>query len=106
MKAPKEKGSPEPVPKSQRSRLGRSRFVPFLAGLGALAWFNGYLPGAEPAVHALCSPHGTTNIYTVDLNNTRAQCLVVKGERFLYAGAYSEYLERTRLFEKPTWPLR
>ena len=102
MKDLEKKDLAEPVPELHQRRLGRSHFVSLLAVLGTLAWMNGCFRGAEPAVYALCSPHGTANIYTVDANDTRAQCLVVKGERFLYTSAYGEYLERTRLLEKQT----
>ena len=102
MKDLEKKDPSEPVPELHQRRLRRSHFVSLLAVLGALAWINGCSRGAEPAVYALCSPHGTANIYTVDATDANAQCLVVKGERFLYTSAYGEYLERTRLLEEPT----
>ena len=95
MKGPEEKSFPEPVPHSHQRRLGRSRFISLLVGLGVLGLINGYFRGTEPTVYALCSPHGTSNIYTVDANDTRAQCLVVKGERFLHISAYGENVVRT-----------
>ena len=106
MKGLETKDLSEPVPELYQRRFGRSRFVFLLATLGVLAWINGYFREApDPTVYALCSPRGTANVYTVDANDTRAQCLVVKGERFLYTGTYGEYPERTRLLEKPTQAL-
>ena len=90
MKGLEEKGYPKPVPRLHQGRLGRYRSVSLLAALGALAWINGYFRGTEPTAYALCSPHGTANIYTVDANDTNTQCLVVKGERFLYTSTYRE----------------
>jgi len=77
-----------PVPNSHQRLPGNSRFISLLAGLGVLALINGCFRGTEPAVYALCSPHGTANIYTVDANDTKVQCLVVKHERFLHTGTY------------------
>ena len=97
---------PARMPNPHQGRLWRSHFIPLLAGLGALVWINGYFRGTEPAVHALCSPHGAANIYTVDANNAKAQCLVVKGERFLRTGAYGEYVRSPRPFGSLTRCLR
>ncbi|KAF9653004.1 hypothetical protein BDM02DRAFT_3088406 [Thelephora ganbajun] len=95
MKGPEEKTLPEPVSYSPQRCLGRSRLVSLLAGLGAFALINGYFRGTEPTVYyALCSPHGTANIYTVDPDNTKVQCLVVKDERFLHTSAYAELQEK------------
>ena len=102
MRGLEEKGLPNPVPNSPRRRFWRSRFISLLAGLGVLASINGYFRGTEPTAYALCSPHGTANIYTVDANDTKVQCLVVKGERFLHTSAYGENVESARLFEKLT----
>lgn len=102
MKALGVKGLPEPVPNSHQGRIGRSWVIPLLASLATLVWINGYLRGTEPTTYALCSPHGTTSIYTVDANDTKAQCLVVRGERFLYTSAYGEYVENLSHFENLT----
>jgi hypothetical protein len=99
------KGPPAHVPNSHRRRIGRSYVISLLASLAALVWISGYLRGTEPTAYALCSPYGTTNIYTVDANDTKAQCLVVRGERFLYTSAYSAYVENHSHFEKLTRPL-
>ena len=95
----------KPAPDSRQRRLGCSHFVSLLAGLAVLGWINGCgFRGTEPiqATLALCSPYGTANIYTVDANNTKAQCLVVKGERFLRTSAYGESVETPRRSRKPT----
>jgi hypothetical protein len=39
--------------------------------------------------YILCSPPGTTRIYTVDDNNTKVECLVVRDERIIDTGALS-----------------
>jgi len=87
-----EKSPLEPLPTPHKRRLGRFHAISLLVGLGALAWINGlFRGGAElTTTYALCSPHGTTNIHTVDANDTKAQCLVVRDERFLYTCAYGE----------------
>ena len=92
MKGLEKKTLPEPALGLHQRRLGRSHLVSLLAGLGALVWVSGYFRGTEHATYALCSPHGTANVYTVDANDTKAQCLVVKGERFLHTNAYGEYV--------------
>ena len=106
MRGPEEKGFPHPVSNSHQRRSGRSRFISLLAGLGALAVINGYFRGTEPTVYALCSPHGTANIYTVDANDTKVQCLIVKGEQFLHTSAYGKNPENPKLFGKFTLALR
>ena len=100
MRGLEKKGLPEPTLGSQRRRLGRSHFVSLLAALSVLAWINGCFRGTEPTSYALCSPHGTENIYTVDANDTKAQCLVVKGERFLRTTAYGEYVKSTQVLRE------
>ena len=60
-------------------------------GPGALVWINGYFRGQKLAVHAFCLPRGAAHIYTVDANDAKAGCLIVKGERFLRVGACAEY---------------
>ena len=108
MEGLKNKGPLEPTPGSHRRRLGRTHFVSLLAALGALAWINGYFRGTEPtASYALCSPHGTENTYTVDANDTKAQCLVVKGERFVHTSAYGEYVKTPKILREtdPNSPL-
>ena len=77
-----------------------------LAGLGALAWISGCFRGTEPTSYALCSPHGTANVYTVDASDMKAQCLVVKGERFLHTSAYGEYVKDPTLFDRLTQAFR
>ena len=100
MKSLEKKTFPEPLPNSGQRRL--PRFISLLAGLGVLALINGYFRKTEPTVYALCSPHGTAHIYTVDANDAKAQCLAVKGERFLHTGAYGKNIESPRLLEKLT----
>ena len=106
MKGLEKKALPEPTPGPHRGRLGRSHLVSLLAGLGALVWLSGYFRGTEHTTYALCSPHGTANIYTVDANDTKAQCLVVKGERFLHTSAYGKYVKSPRFLEKLTRAFR
>jgi len=106
MKGLEKKALPEPAPGPRQRRLRHTHFVPLLAGLGALVWVSGYFRGTEHASYALCSPHGTANIYTVDANDTKAQCLVVKGERFLHTNAYGEYVKSPRVSAKPTRAFR
>ena len=93
MKGLEQKSPPEPAPDPRQGRLGRPHIISLLAGLGALALINRSFRGAEPIVYALCSPHGTANIYTVDANNAKAQCLVVDGDRFLHTSTYGENIE-------------
>ena len=90
MKGLKEKDLPGPVPSSPQRRSWYTRPVPVLAVVGALALLNRCFRGTEPAAYALCSPHGTANIYTVDANDTKVQCLVARDERFLHTGTYGE----------------
>ena len=106
MKGLEKKAPLELAPGPHQRRLGRSHLVSLLAGLGALVWVSGYFRGTEHASYALCSPHGTANIYTVDANNAKAQCLVVKGERFLHTNAYGEYVKRPVFLEKLTRAFR
>ena len=95
MKGFRDGGLPVPVSNSPQKRLGRLHFVSLLAGLGVLILMNGYFRGTDPAVYyALCSPHGMANIYTVDTNDRKVQCLVVKNERFLHTSAFGEHVER------------
>lgn len=102
MKHPEEKGLQVPVPNSHQRRSGHFRLISLLAGLGALAVINVYFRGTEPTVYALCSPHGAANIYTVDANDTKVQCLIVEGERFLHTSTHGENVESPKLFENLT----
>ena len=95
-----------PTPGPRQRRLRRTHFASLLAGLGVLVWVSGYFRGTEHAGYALCSPHGTANIYTVDANDTKAQCLVVKGERFLHTNAYGEYVKTPKFSEGLTRAFR
>lgn len=81
------------MPSSHQRRSGHTRLISVFAVVGALALLNGSFRGTEPAAYALCSPHGTTGIYTVDANDAKVQCLVVRDERFVYAGTYGENAE-------------
>ena len=106
MKDLKEKDLECPEPSSHQRRSWHTRPISVLAVVGALALLNGCFRGTEPALYALCSPHGTANIYTVDANDTKAQCLVVKGERFLHTNAYGEYVKTPRFSEGLTRAFR
>ena len=88
------------LPISHQRRSGHTRPISILAIVGALALLNRCFRSAEPAAYALCSPRGTTNVYTVDANDTKVQCLVVRDERFVHTGTYGENPENPEPLEK------
>lgn len=49
------------------------------------AWGSGLSPS-----YALCSSDGSTAIYTVDANNSVAECVYVKEERFTDVGSLGD----------------
>lgn len=69
-------------PTSLRKRAITGSFLAILAlyGLRLLAF---------PSEYILCS-NGNGTIYTVDENNPRAECLVVRGSRIVSAGSFGK----------------
>lgn len=73
-------------------------FKPLLRNIAVVVLALGYLgfrsfPALKQhflensSAYALCSPTGTARIYTVDADNSVAECAYVKGERFADIGS-------------------
>jgi hypothetical protein len=83
----------------QRRHAIRRDRKPLLLCLGSLAvvywlWTAGLLDASRYTTqsYALCSPKGAKRIYTVDDDNSLAECLLVKGERFVETGSLGVYI--------------
>jgi hypothetical protein len=65
------------------------RLKVYLIAVALLTTYStGYLSSTavSPGSYALCSPPGRYQIYTVDSNNTRVECIYVEGSHILMAG--------------------
>ena len=53
-----------------------------------LLYLRSFIFHPPTLAYILCSPPGTARIYTIDDNNTKVECFVVKDEHIIDAGAF------------------
>ena len=103
-KAPlkKKKGPNNPPPPNQPRTTAATRGFILVASLALsvilLLHFRNFHSPSPAGSYILCSPPGTQQIYTVDHEDSKVECMAVSGNLIVDTGPHSTSHEPTNLF--------
>ena len=104
-KASTEKAQTSSPPSSYRPAATATRCFILAASLALsvifLLYFRNFHSPPPATSYVLCSPPGTNQIYTVDHNNSRVECMAVNGKFIIDTGARGKSHEHINLFKTP-----